>query len=133
MKANNTNDITIPNINDIRSQHNICPTTGIVPDGNSIFAVYEVSQVIKDLYKNYVKKNVEKVIDKLKQKIEQKYAQFGSVTTKEIRGFIQQEIGELYSIRHVERIMHKRGFSLITPRTMHTKHDQSAVYTFVLS
>jgi transposase len=68
--------------------------------------------------------------DKLKQKIEQKNAQFGSVTTKEIREFIHQEIGELYSIRHVERIMHKMGFSLITPRTMHTKHDQQAVDEF---
>lgn len=68
--------------------------------------------------------------DKLKQKIEQKNAQFGSVTTKEIRNIIHQEIGELYSIRHVERIMHKMGFSLITPRTMHTKHDQNAVDEF---
>ena len=67
---------------------------------------------------------------KLKNKIEQKNAQFGSITTKEIREFIHQEIGELYSIRHVERIMHKMGFSLITPRTMHTKHDQKAVDTF---
>lgn len=67
---------------------------------------------------------------KLKQKIEQKNTQFGSVTTKEIREFIHKEIGELYSIRHVERIMHKMGFSLITPRTMHTKHDQQAVDKF---
>lgn len=67
---------------------------------------------------------------KLKQKIEQKNDQFGSVTTKEIREFIHQEIGELYSIRHVERLMHKMEFSLITPRTMHTKHDQKAVDTF---
>lgn len=68
--------------------------------------------------------------DKLKRKIEQKNDQFGSVTTKQIREFIHQEIGELYSIRHVERIMHKIGFSLITPRTMHTKHDQNAVDKF---
>ncbi|MGM5487812.1 MAG: winged helix-turn-helix domain-containing protein [Nanobdellota archaeon] len=66
----------------------------------------------------------------LKHKIEQKNAQFGSVTTKEIREFIHQEVGELYSIRHVERIMHKMGFSLITPRTMHTRHDQDAVDKF---
>ncbi|MCF7861864.1 winged helix-turn-helix domain-containing protein [Candidatus Woesearchaeota archaeon] len=67
---------------------------------------------------------------KLKHKIKQKNAQFGSVTTKEIREFIHQEVGELYSIRHVERIMHKIGFSLITPRTMHTKHDQETVDKF---
>ena len=66
----------------------------------------------------------------LKHKIEQKNAQFSSVTTKEIRDLIHKEIGELYSIRHVERLMHKMDFSLITPRTMHTKHDQNAVDTF---
>ncbi len=66
----------------------------------------------------------------LKRKIEQKNAQFGSVTTKEVREFIHQEIGELYSIRHVERIMHKMEFSLITPKTMYTKHDQNSVDKF---
>jgi len=66
----------------------------------------------------------------LKQKIEQKNAKFGSLTTKELREIIHQEVGELYSIRHVERIMHKIGFSLITPRTMHTRHDQKAVDSF---
>ena len=67
---------------------------------------------------------------KLKHKIEQKNAQFGSITTKELREYIHEEIGVLYSIRHVERLMHKMGFSLITPRTMHTKHDQNAVDKF---
>jgi len=66
----------------------------------------------------------------VKEKIEQKNASFGSITTKELRKVIQHEIGELYSIRHVERIMHKLGFSLITPRTMHTRHDQKAVDAF---
>lgn len=73
---------------------------------------------------------IAKLRTKLKQKIEQKNAQFGSVTTKEVREFIHQEIGKLYSLRHVERIMHKMGFSLITPRTMHTKHDQNSVDKF---
>lgn len=64
------------------------------------------------------------------QKIIEKNEKFGSVTTKEFKSVIHQEIGELYSIRHVERIMHKLGFSLITPRTMHTRHDQNAVDKF---
>ena len=66
----------------------------------------------------------------LKSKIEQKNAQFGSLTTKQLRKIIHQKIGELYSIRHIERIMHKLGFSLITPRTMHTKHDKKAADAF---
>jgi len=62
--------------------------------------------------------------------IKNKNDAFGSVTTKELREMIQKEIGELYSIRHIERLMHKLNFSLITPRTMHIKHDQKAVDAF---
>lgn len=76
------------------------------------------------------KENMTKLRRTLKQRIEQKNAKFGSLTTKELREIIHQEVGVLYSIRHVERIMHKLGFSLITPRTMHTKHDQKAVDSF---
>lgn len=79
------------------------------------------------------KLNEKKLLDLkklLKSKIEQKNQQFGSITTKELREIIHNEVGELFSIRHVERIMHKLGFSLITPRTMHTKHDQKAVDAF---
>lgn len=74
--------------------------------------------------------NLAKLKRLLKQRIEKRNADFGSITTKELRGIIHKEIGELYSIRHVERIMHKLGFSLITPRTMHLKHDQKAVDSF---
>jgi len=55
---------------------------------------------------------------------------FCSVNTKQISNIIQREIGELYSIRHVERIMHKIGFSLITPRPQHLRHDQEKVDKF---
>ena len=75
-------------------------------------------------------KNISLIKQKVKEKIEQENAQFCSVTTKEIRDIIHREIGELYSLRHVERLMHKMGFSLITPRTTHTKHDQKAVDEF---
>ena len=33
-------------------------------------------------------------------------------------------------MRHVERIMHKLGFSLITPRPQHLRHDQNKVDKF---
>ena len=57
-------------------------------------------------------------------------AEYNSVSTKQIRELIHQEIGESYSIRHVERIMHKLGFSLITPRSQHLRHDQKKVDVF---
>ena len=48
----------------------------------------------------------------------------------QVKAFIHKEIGEIYSLRHVERIMHKLGFSLITPRPQHIRHDQKKVDTF---
>lgn len=75
-----------------------------------------------------------KTISRLKKnivtKIEHANDDFCSVNTKEIRKIIHQDIGELYSLRHVERIMHKLGFSLITPRPQHIRHDQEKVDQF---
>ena len=55
---------------------------------------------------------------------------FDGVSTKEIKDLIAQEVGVVYTVRHVERIMHKMGFSLITPRPEHVRHDQSKVDSF---
>jgi len=79
-------------------------------------------------------KLTKKILSRLKKKIldviEKRNSEFCSVSTKQVKTIIHQEIGELYSIRHVERIMHKLGFSLITPRTQHLKHDQEKVDAF---
>ncbi|MFH1591503.1 MAG: winged helix-turn-helix domain-containing protein [archaeon] len=55
---------------------------------------------------------------------------FCSVSTKQLGELIRQEIGETYSMRHVERVMHKLGFSLIKPRSQHLRHDQEKVDAF---
>lgn len=55
---------------------------------------------------------------------------YGSINTKQIAEIIRREIGEQYTLRHVERIMHKLGFSLITPRPQHLRHDQKKVDDF---
>jgi len=75
-------------------------------------------------------KNLVEIKNLIKTKIEEKNKEFGSITTKEIRELIQKKIGILYSMRHVQRLMHKLGFSLIKPRSMHLKHDQEAVDNF---
>lgn len=76
----------------------------------------------------------EDVKSSLKKKIENllKNANdsFNSVSTKEIKDLIASELGVNYSMRHVERIMHDLGFSLITPRTTHVRHDQEKVDNF---
>ena len=63
-------------------------------------------------------------------KINSANAEYNSVSTKQVSKIIRQEIGNTYTIRHVERIMHKLGFSLITPRSQHLRHDQKKVDSF---
>ncbi len=79
-------------------------------------------------------KLTKKRLSQLKKKIlviiEAANNEFCSVSTKQVGKIIHQEIGETYSLRHVERIMHKIGFSLITPRPQHVRHDQEKVDTF---
>ena len=74
------------------------------------------------------------VFSKLKKtilaKINSANNEYNNVSTKKIKEIIIEEIGTSYSIRHVERIMHKLGFSLITPRPQHLRHNQKKVDTF---
>jgi transposase len=53
-----------------------------------------------------------------------------SVNTKQVGDIIRRESDTNYSLRHVERLMHKLGFSLITPRPQHLRHDQEKVDAF---
>lgn len=76
------------------------------------------------------KENLEKLKEIIKNKIKKKNQNFGSLNTKQLRNIIYNTVGKMYSIRHVERLMHKLGFSLITPRTQHIKHDQEKVDNF---
>jgi transposase len=75
-----------------------------------------------------------KRLSSLKKIITDKFLESNSknsgVTSKEIRKVIESKTGKFYTLRHVQRLLHKMGFSLITPRTNHIKHDQNAVDKF---
>ena len=75
-------------------------------------------------------KRISQLKKKIVSKIEKANNDFCYMSTKQIGNIIHQEIGELYSLRHVERIMHKLGFSLIRPRPQHIRHDQAKVNKF---
>ena len=53
-----------------------------------------------------------------------------SLNTKQLSRIITQETGKEYSLRHVERIMHKLGFSLVKPRPRHIKQDPKKIKEF---
>ena len=68
--------------------------------------------------------------NKILSKIKKANDNFCSLSTKQLSEIIKKEIGKQYSMRHIERMMHKLGFSLIKPRTQHIKHDQEKVDEF---
>lgn len=55
---------------------------------------------------------------------------FCSINTKKFSDLIQKTTGKNYTIRHVERILHKLDFSRITPRSQHIKNDPEKVAAF---
>ena len=52
------------------------------------------------------------------------------VTSKQLKEVIEREVGTTYTLRHVQRLLKQFGLSLITPRTMHVRHDQEKVDAF---
>jgi transposase len=51
-------------------------------------------------------------------------------SSKEVLQLLEKEAGRTYTLRHAERLLHKIGLSLITPRTNHMRHDKLAVAKF---
>lgn len=76
------------------------------------------------------KRNLVKIRKKLLTNVKKANDKYCSVSTKQVKDFIHKEIGEVYSLRHIERIMHRLGFSLITPRPQHLRHDAEKVDAF---
>jgi len=76
------------------------------------------------------KRKLSQLKEKICKEIKSANNRYCSVSTKEIKELIHKEIGEVYTIRHIERIMHRIGFSLITPRPQHVQHDQNKVDNF---
>lgn len=98
-------------------------------------AKYNQKGVIQNLPRSgrptkLTKKTLSQLKQKIKAEITSANDKFCSVNTKEVGKIIRQEVGEAYSLRHVERIMHKIGFSLITPRPQHIRHDQEKADKF---
>jgi len=96
---------------------------------------YKTKGTIKNLPRSgrptkLTKKNLSLLKNRILSLIKSANDNFNSVSTKQVARLVKQEIGESYSLRHIERIMHKLGFSLITPRPQHLRHDQEKVDTF---
>lgn len=73
---------------------------------------------------------LKKLRRKLLEEVKKANKKFCSLSTKQLGSIIKKEIGKQYSMRHIERIMHKLGFSLIKPRPKHIKQDPKKVAKF---
>ncbi len=96
---------------------------------------YSKRRVIKNLPRSgrptkLTKDRLSQLKEKIHTRIKSANNKYCSVSTKQVKKIVHQEIGEDYSIRHIERIMHRLGFSLVTPRPQHLRHDQEKVDKF---
>lgn len=74
------------------------------------------------------KENLNSIRDMIKSKvIEPKRA---GITSKEVLQIIENKINRKYTLRHTQRLLHKIGLSLITPRVSHIRKDEKAQQKF---
>ena len=64
------------------------------------------------------------------EKVRSANQKFCSINTKRFSDLLEKKFGRRYTIRHVERILHKIDFSRITPRSQHIKNDPEKVEAF---
>jgi transposase len=72
----------------------------------------------------------EKLRHRLIHEVKQANEKYCSLDTKQLSSIITEEVQEHYSLRHVGRILHNMGFSLVKPRSQHLKHDAKKVAEF---
>lgn len=75
----------------------------------------------------------EEKLKKMKEEIKEmilKQKDRAGLSSKEILILIKKETGKTYTLRHVERLLHKMGFSLITPRVNHIRKDETTQKKF---
>jgi transposase len=79
-------------------------------------------------------KLTEQKLGTLKQEIATKISEAGKkragISSKEVMELLQKETGKKYTLRHVQRVLRKIGFSLITPRVAHIRKDEKAQKKF---
>lgn len=71
------------------------------------------------------KEKLTEIYQAIKNRLETNENKSG-ISSKEVYKIIEQKNNKKYSLRHVQRILHKIGLSLITPRVSHIKCNKEA-------
>jgi transposase len=69
------------------------------------------------------------ISEELKKRLQEQNGKAG-ISTKEVVKILEEETDKTYTPRHVQRLLHKMGFSLITPRVSHIKRNKEAQNKF---
>ncbi len=75
------------------------------------------------------KERLASISEELKKRLEEQNGRAG-ISTKEVVKILEEETDKTYTPRHVQRLLHKMGFSLITPRVSHIKRNKEAQNKF---
>jgi transposase len=62
--------------------------------------------------------------------LEPKSTKHAGISSKEVLQIIEHKTRRKYTLRHVQRVLHKIGLSLITPRVSHIRKDEKAQKKF---
>jgi transposase len=71
------------------------------------------------------KERLSSISEELKKRLQEQNSRTG-ISTKEVVRILEEETEKTYTPRHVQRLLHKMGFSLITPRVSHIKTNKEA-------
>jgi len=75
------------------------------------------------------KERLTSISEELKKRFQEQNGRAG-ISTKEVVKILEEETDKTYTPRHVQRLLHKMGFSLITPRVSHIKRNKEAQNKF---
>lgn len=75
------------------------------------------------------KERLTSISEELKKRLQEQNGRAG-ISTKEVVKILDEETDKTYTPRHVQRLLHKMGFSLITPRVSHIKRNKEAQNKF---
>jgi transposase len=75
------------------------------------------------------KERLASLSEELKKRLQEQNGRTG-ISTKEVLKILEEETDKTYTLRHVQRLLHKMGFSLITPRVSHIKRNKESQNKF---
>jgi len=131
-----TRELVLKWKNEGKNQQQIAELVGCNQSAISrLFTKFKKTGSVKNLPRSgrptlLTKKNLTRLKKEFVIKARDANKNYCSIDVKQFSQMIKKKTGRTYSLRHVERILHKLDFSRITPRPQHIKNDPVKVAEF---